>query len=93
MSIYSRARGLGEHNAECAVCGFEMSSRHLRKNWRGFHVCPDCFETKPEVFDLRPKIDKQTVPFVQKSKDRYVDPLDNYGTNIRAIYKPRTRDC
>lgn len=90
---YRRASGYGEWNAECAICGLEMSSAKLRQNWRGFYCCPDCWEPRHENLDLRPKTDRQTVPYIQKSKDRYVDPLDNYGTNIRAIYKPRTRDC
>lgn len=87
-----RARGMGEWNAECAMCGFEMSSAQLRKNWKGFRVCRECWEPKPEVYDLRPKIDKQTVPWVQKNKDRSVDPLSNYGTNIGSIFNPKTEE-
>ena len=89
---HRRAQGLGEWNTECAICGFEMSSAKLRQNWKGFYCCPDCWEAKPEVYDLRPKLDRQTVPWVQKSKDRSVDPLTNYGENIASIFHPTLKD-
>lgn len=93
MSGYRRARGMGEWNAECAYCGFEMSSAKLRQNWKGLRVCSECWERKPETFDLRVKKDRQTVPFVQKNPDRAIDPLSNYGGNgVDAILNPKARE-
>lgn len=89
---YRRARGMGEWNAECAICGFEMSSSQLRQNWKGHYACKECWEPKPEVYDLRPKIDRQSVPWVQKPKDVSVDPMSNYGANIGSIFNPRIKE-
>lgn len=60
----------------CDYCGQRYPYNVLRKNWRGFKVCPDDYEPKePQLEPLQFVADAQALE--QPRPDR-VEPLDVY---------------
>jgi hypothetical protein len=60
----------------CDYCGQRYKLNELRKNWRGFKVCPDDYEPKePQLEPLRFKGD--AVALFEPRPDR-LEPLDVY---------------
>jgi hypothetical protein len=58
----------------CDYCGQRYKLNELRKNWRGFKVCPDDYEPKePQLEPLRFKGD--AVALFEPRPDR-VEPMD-----------------
>ena len=57
---------LGEWIIICDVCGFKKTNDQVRKEWTGLMVCADtCWEPRhPQEF-VRPRPDKQAVPFTR----------------------------
>lgn len=51
----------GEWWVECQRCGLEYRQSKMKKEWTGYIVCDDCFETQhPQEF-VRATEDKQNI--------------------------------
>lgn len=61
----------GDHNQECAECGFTFKSSQLRKRWDGYWVCAQDWEPKPkDQMKLRtPHGDRPVKNINKSSKD------------------------
>jgi len=60
----------------CDYCGQRYSYNVLRKNWRGFKVCPEDYEPKePQLEPLKYRGD--AIALLQPRPDR-VEPVDVY---------------
>jgi hypothetical protein len=55
----------GDWNAICDRCGFKFKASELKRDWQGFMVCPEDFETRHPLDFLRAKREKIRVPWTR----------------------------
>jgi len=86
MSYYAK----GQHEAICDRCGFKYKSGQLKKEWTGFYVCRDCFETRhPQDFAKGIKDD----PSVEWTRPEGTDvEVDNTSWTGRTDVPSGTND-
>lgn len=56
---------LGDWNAVCYQCGRKRKASTLKRNWQGFWVCPEHWETRQPQDFVRGIQDIQTPPWTQ----------------------------
>lgn len=76
MSANSKGRNdylaLGDYNAECAECGAKFKASQLKKNWKGFQVCPRDWEPRHPQ-DFVKVVSETSVPWSQEYPPSFVD--------------------
>jgi hypothetical protein len=55
----------GDFNAICDSCLFKFKGSELRKQWDGQMVCKDCFEERHPQDSLRPRPERNKLPWTR----------------------------
>jgi hypothetical protein len=65
---------LGDYNAVCFECGFKFKASELKRHWKGYHVCSNCWEPRHPQDFVRAAPEEGTVPWAQpEPADIFVD--------------------
>lgn len=77
---------LGDWNASCASCGRKRKATELRKDWKGFYVCPEHWETRHPQDFVRAMPENQSVPWSQEPEDTFIGVCNLNATSAIADY-------
>lgn len=65
---------LGDYNAICAECGRKKKASTLKKNWKGYYVCPEHWEPRHPQDFARAAPPETPVPWSQPPQaDIFID--------------------
>lgn len=56
---------LGDYNAICWECGFKFKASKLKKHWKGYYTCKECWEPRQPQDFVRAVPDDMSVPWSQ----------------------------
>ena len=54
---------IGGYNTECDECSFKFKNVDLKKDWRGFYLCHDCYQPRHPQDFLKGIPDSQDIPW------------------------------
>ncbi len=66
----------GQWNFICDSCGQKHKSGIAKKRWDGLTVCPECYEIRHPQDFVRPRPDKQSVPWSRPKLPEVFVPLN-----------------
>jgi len=80
----------------CDYCGQRYSYNTLRKNWRGFMVCPDDYEPKePQLYPLKyrgdaialkdPRVDRIEPVTIYLGSPGFSAPFQSLGSGVSTV--------
>lgn len=83
----------GEWNVICDDCGFKFKSGQLLLKWDGSRVCKDCYETRHPQELLRPRGERQGIPWSRPDAlNIFTNPVCTV-TGIQGIAGLGTAGC
>ncbi len=56
---------LGDWNTTCYECAHKFKASEMMRSWKGFYVCPRCWEPRQPQDFLKPVPDNPSVPWAQ----------------------------
>lgn len=67
----------GDHKSVCDSCGYTFFASQLRKDWRGFMVCPKDYEPRHPQDNVQSTTDRISVKDARPERpDIFLEPGD-----------------